>query len=134
MNSRNRSLCTKFIIYAIILYGDQIVRRPFFMAPLYYVLVVCSVPTPLMSMMSRTTVLYHSQTLSALLCQPGTVHTYSHDVQLLLLILCQPGRVESRCTASVTRKGKVMMYSFCNKVGYSHSVHSFCYQLGSVKM
>ena len=30
---RNRSLCTKFIIYAMILYGDQIVRRSFFMAP-----------------------------------------------------------------------------------------------------
>ena len=33
MNSPYRSLCTKFIIYAIILYGDQIVRRSFFMAP-----------------------------------------------------------------------------------------------------
>ena len=32
---RNRSLCTKFIIYAIILYWDQIVRRSFFMAPSY---------------------------------------------------------------------------------------------------
>ena len=33
MNSPYRSLCTKFIIYAIILYGYQIVRRSFFMAP-----------------------------------------------------------------------------------------------------
>ena len=33
MNSPNRSLCTKFIIYAIILYGYQILRRSFFMAP-----------------------------------------------------------------------------------------------------
>ena len=33
MNSPYRSLCTKFIIYAIILYRDQIVRRSFFMAP-----------------------------------------------------------------------------------------------------
>ena len=33
MTARNRSLCTKFILYAIILYGDQIVRRSIFMAP-----------------------------------------------------------------------------------------------------
>ena len=33
MTARNRSLCTKFILYAIILYGDQIVRRSFFMVP-----------------------------------------------------------------------------------------------------
>ena len=33
MTARNRSLCTKFILYAIILYGDQIVRRSFFMSP-----------------------------------------------------------------------------------------------------
>ena len=33
MNSPYRSLCTKFIIYAIILYDYQIVRRSFFMAP-----------------------------------------------------------------------------------------------------
>ena len=37
MDSPYRSLCTKFIIYAIILYGDQIVRRSFFMAP-YFVM------------------------------------------------------------------------------------------------
>jgi len=36
MTARNRSLCTKFILYAIILYGDQIVRRSFFMAPIYH--------------------------------------------------------------------------------------------------
>ena len=28
-----KMICTKFLIYAIILYGDQIVRRSFFMAP-----------------------------------------------------------------------------------------------------
>ena len=44
MNSPYRSLCTKFIIYAIILYGDQIVRRSFFMAPYIYSGVFTGVP------------------------------------------------------------------------------------------
>ena len=42
MNSPYRSLCTKFIIYAIILYGYQIVRRSFFMAPNFPVKQCCT--------------------------------------------------------------------------------------------